>query len=109
LTNIYLHNYYYRYSEQRKQAKNLVDSANYTQAKTKLVDAITEHITLYPDSDTKRDFNFGEKIIMQHALNHLNTVIDLSDPIYFDSIALGTKHQSDIVKDSLLMTPKLQY
>ena len=108
MTSILLHEYYYRFKEHRKQAKTLVDNQDYTLALSKLTAAIQEHETKYPDSDTRRDFNFGEKIMMKHAKNHLEAVIDHNDPSYMDGDG-NIKHQSDIVKEALERVPKQDY
>jgi hypothetical protein len=105
LTSLLLYNYYYRYREKRKQVKNLVDSNNNVGAKTMLESAITEHNSFY--NNGKKDFNYGEKIMMEHAKRHLDDVIDKNDPEFLDGITI--KHHSDIVKSALLQTPKTEY
>ena len=108
MTNLIIHEYYYRYREKRKLIKNqLVDIGNYQTAKTQLENALTEHLTKFPTADTRRDFNYGEKIMVNHALAHLNTVIEQNDPEFFDNGVI--KHQSDIVKEALLQNPKTDY
>jgi hypothetical protein len=108
LTNILLYGYYYRFKEHRKQIKNLVDTGqDYTLALSKLTTAIQEHNTKYPNNN-KRDFNFGEKITMEHAKDHLEAVIDKNDPSFIDSNG-NIKHQSDLVKEGLLHQPKQDY
>ena len=108
MTNHLLYSYYYRFREHRKQTKILVDSGNYQEAKTKLEAAIAEHENKYSES-TKRDFNYGEKLMMNHAKRHLDTVIDKNDPPFVESTTGETKHQSDTVKEALLQTPKQDY
>jgi hypothetical protein len=106
MTNLLVHNYYYRYREKRKQIKEqLIDTENYEEAKTRLEEAITEHETKYPV--LQRDFNYGERLVMDHALRHLNTVIGQNDPGFTDNGQI--KHQSDIVKEVLLQNPKSDY
>lgn len=107
--NLLLHNYYYRYRQKRQLVKALVESLNYTQAKTDLEASILEQETFYPNMEITRDFNFGENIMQKHALAHLNTVIDDNDPPYLDRSTQETKHQSDIVKDTLDRIPKQDY
>ena len=105
---IILHNYYYRYRTVRKDVvKPLVDSTNYNTAKTVLENAIDEQTDFYPAF--KKDFNYGEKIMMDHALNHLNAVINKNDPPYIDTATGTIKHHSDKVKSALLQTPKKDY
>lgn len=105
---IILHNYYYRYRTVRKDVvKPLVDSTNYNTAKTVLENAIQEQNIFYPNMDIKKDFNYGEKIMMEHAKRHLDAVIDKNDPEFLDNGII--KHQSDIVKSALLQTPKTEY
>ena len=112
LTNILFYENYYKYREVRKQTKTLVDATNYTDAKTKLDSAIAEHTTKYGSTQSMKlsrpDFNYGERIAMQHAQRHLNTVIDKNDPpfIYEDG---STGHHSDIVKQALSHIPKSDY
>ena len=106
--NILINNYYYRYRQQRKNCKSLVDAQNYTQARTQLQNMIAEHIQKYPDSATKRDFNYGEKLIIQHALNHINATIRKNDPPFIDHTG-ELKHQSDIVKSALVEVPDQTY
>lgn len=104
-----MHILYYRYSSIRKDVvKPLVDNSQYQTAKTQLEDAITEHNNFFPDLNTQRNFNFGEKIIMEHAKNHLDSVISDIDPPFIDSDG-QIKHQSDIVKEALVYTPKQDY
>ena len=69
--NIIINNYYYRYRQQRKNCKDLVDANNLQQAKTILQNSIIEHQNTFPNSDTRRDFNWEEKLKMKHALDHL--------------------------------------
>ena len=105
MTSFLYYQYYYRYREKRKQVKNLVDSNNNVGAKTMLESAITEHNSFY--NNGKKDFNYGEKLMMDHAQRHLDTVINQNDPEFFDNGIV--KHQSDIVKDALLRVPKSDY
>lgn len=86
----------------------MVDATNYQTARTNLQNSLAEHIQKYPNADTRRDFNFGEKTLIIHALNHLNAVINKNDPPYKDENGI-TKHQSDIVNSTLLETPKQDY
>jgi hypothetical protein len=111
MPGVLVYGYYYRYRSVRKdKIKPLVDSENYVQAKTELENALTEHTTYYGSTpDTKKDFNYGEKITLQHSLAHLNVVIDQNDPGFIDSETGQTKHQSDIVKSALLHVPKSDY
>ena len=107
-TSLLVYNYYYRYREHRKQTKVLVDAAEYVEAKTKLEAAIAEYNNKYSGSE-RRDFNYGEKLMMNHAKSHLDAIIDQNDPSFIDSATGETKHQSDIVKEALLQTPKQSY
>ena len=102
MTSYLFYNYYYRYREKRKQAKNLVDSTQYIDARTRLENDIIEHESFYPNN--KPDFNHNEKLLMIHAVNHLNPTINKNDPIFFDENG-NTRHQSDIVKEALLQSP----
>lgn len=109
--NLFIHEYYYRYRQYRKQIKDIVDAANYIDARNQLNAAIAEHEAKYPFEEfleQKRDFNFGERSLMVHANNHLNTVIDDNDPAYLD-IDNTIKHHSDIVRQELLAVPKPDY
>lgn len=109
MTNYLYYNYYYRYRELRKQIKTIVDNQSYIEAKTKLETAIAEHQSKFPDSDTRLDFNYGEKIIMNHALAHINTVINNNDPSFINSNDGTIGQHSDIVKSALVYTPKSDY
>lgn len=110
MTNLLLHNYYYRYREKRLLIKNqLVDTGNYEEARTQLQATISEHELKFPAAETRKDFNYGEQIMMEHALRHLNAVIDRDDPEYFDTQIGQIKHQSDIVKEALERVPKSDY
>ena len=82
MTNHLLYSYYYRFREHRKQVKILVDSEDYQEARDKLEAAITEHENKYSES-TKRDFNYGERLMMDHSKDHLDTVIDNNDPPFY--------------------------
>ena len=104
-----LHEYYYRYRQQRKLVKDIVDVGNYQAAKTKLETTIAEFDIKYPAVLNKRDFNYGEKLIMNHANRHLDTVIDKNDPPFVESTTGEIQNQSDIVKEVLLQTPKKDY
>jgi hypothetical protein len=115
LTDLLLYGYYYRYRELRKQVKALVDVADYIEAKVDLDAALVEHLAKYGDlPEQRRDFNYGERIAMQHAKNHLDTaVIDQGDPSFIIDLMDGspttTGHHSDIVKEALLHVPKTDY
>lgn len=75
-------------------------------AKALLENIIDEYNNKYPpDNENKKDFNYGEKLLMNHALNHLNAVINKNDPPYIDSNGI-TRHQSDIVKNALVEIPE---
>ena len=107
MTNLLLHNYYYRYRGQRKLVRDIiVGTGDFVGAKTKLDSVIIEYNSKYSGSD-KKDFNYGEKIMLIHARDHLNAVIDKNDPGFFDNGVL--KHHSDIVKEGLLRVPKSDY
>lgn len=113
MTNILYYNNFYRYRESRKQIKNIVDTANFVEAKTRLDELIAEHELNYPT--LKRDFNYGERIMMEHAQRHLEAVIDQNDPTFGltspDDIttSIGTGKHSDKVKEALLQNPKSEY
>ena len=113
LTNVALYSYYYRYREIRKQCKTLVDTSDYQNAKTKLDSAIAEHHTKYGPTKTmkleKPDFNYGERIAMEHAQRHLNTVINEDDPEFYEADMITLRHQSDMVKQALTHIPKSDY
>ena len=104
LNNIFYYSYFYRYREKRKQIKAVVD-IDFVAAKNMLDAAIAEHISFFPN--LKKDFNYGERLMMEHANRHLETVIDKNDPAYDDNGII--KHQSDIVKEALLRVPKTDY
>jgi ribosomal protein L22 len=114
LTSILLHNYYYRYSQQRKNVKQEIENGNYVQAKNQLDNVITEHQSKFPNAETRKDFNYGEKLILTQAKNHIqealidenNPDLYLVDPIT-NVVTLG-KH-SDQVKKILSHTPKQSY
>ena len=106
MTNILYHNYFYRYREARKQIKAVADTANYVEAKTRLDALIAEHESNYPI--LAKDFNFGERLMMEHAQRHLQTVIDKNDPEFVDMNG-NIGHQSDIAKEALLQVPKTDY
>ena len=103
-----MYNYFYRYRQIRKNIKDIVDTNNFVGAQTQLNNIIAEFETKFPDSDTRRDYNFGEKIMMVHAKNHLNVVIDKNDPSFINEDGT-TGHHSDIVKEGLLRAPKTDY
>jgi len=117
LTNILLHNYYYRYSQYRKNVKQDVDSANYAAAKTQLDNIITEHETKFPDTETRKDFSFGERNILIRARNHIQQiVIEHGNPNYYDvdydesnNYTVTIKPHSEKVKEILNSVPKTNY
>lgn len=96
------------YEAYRSRIKNIVDTANYNTAKTELENVITEHDTWLGQLGNPLNRIYGENIMMKHALRHLNTVIDKSDPEFMDENG-NIKHQSDIVKEALLREPKTDY
>jgi hypothetical protein len=98
-----------RYINIRTQIKTLVDNKDYQTAKTTIQNILNEINNRYPDADTTKGIIYGEKITIRHALNHLNAVIDKNDPSFIDFSNGEVKHQSDIVKDTLLYTPKMDY
>jgi hypothetical protein len=81
-----LYGYYYRYGEHRKQVNNLLLAANLTEAKSKLDFSLTEHNTKYPIAflQTRKDFNYGEYLTMEHAKRHLDMVVIDGDIPYVD-------------------------
>ena len=107
--NLLLHNYYYRYRQKRQLIKTLVEAENYAQSKTDLETDIAEQESFYPDIQNSLDFNYGENILLKHALTHLDTVIDDNDPTYVNRTTQETKNQSDIVKEALDATPLNDY
>jgi hypothetical protein len=115
MTNLLVYNYYYRYKQFRKNIKdNLVDAQNYVEARNQLQNIIAEHQSKFPDSDTRRDFNFGEKIIMEHAKRHLNEYVDATEKgvllppvLKMDGITIET--QEEIIKNILLYQGKADY
>lgn len=114
MTNfIITYQYYYRYREARKQVKNLVDSADYSGAKIKLDSAIAEHETKYGTTQSMKlnrpDFNYGERIAMEHPARHLDAVITQNDPSFVEADGVTLGHHSDIVKQGLLHVPKTDY
>lgn len=102
MVNILIHEYYYRYRQFRKNIKNTVDSANYVQARTELTNLITEHESKFPDSDSTKDFNWGEKIMMTHAKRHVDAILTQDVSGYLDI-------HIDTVKDALVRVPKSDY
>jgi hypothetical protein len=78
--------------------------------KTDLEKLIAEHDEIYPPAqlETKRDYYYGEMLMLNHARNHLNVVIDKNDPEFIDNNG-NIKHQSDIVKEALQRIPKTDY
>ena len=117
MVNLLIHENYYRYREKRKQIKqNLVDIGDYQTAKSELEAAITEHKTKYPnimDEGEEEDFNFGERLIMDHALEHLDVITEKGDLEYYVvNEGDGTrtkKHQNDLVKSILVQVPPPTY
>lgn len=83
--------------------------SNYQQVKTNLENMLNEHLSKYPNSEIQKDFNFGEKSIIKHALDHINVVISHNDPEYEDTNTGQIKHQSDTVKESLDETTRTNY
>lgn len=108
-----MHNYYYRYSQHRKNVKQNIDTANYTEAKTQLDNIITEHESKFPDAETKKDFNYGEKLILTQARNHIQeALINENNPdLYFvdDNFNRTLGKHSDQVNQILSQTPKSDY
>jgi ribosomal protein L22 len=113
LTSILLHNYYYRYSQQRKNVKQDVQNGNYVTAKNQLDNVIAEHESKFPNSETKKDFNYGEKLILVQARNHIQeALINENNPdLYFvdDNFNRTLGKHSDQINQILEQIPKYNY
>lgn len=105
-----LQNHHNGYRLRKENIKRKVDLQNYQTAKTELENTITEQESSYSYTFINKKKEYGENIILKHALNHLNEVIDKEDPSFIDTSNNGEiKHHSDIVKDALLREPKSDY
>ena len=92
----------------RENIKREVDLSNYQAAKTELQNEIIKHQSSFGYIYSNRKEKYGERLIMNHSLNHLNAVINKNDPSYIDGNG-QVKHQSDIVKSSLQEVPEQNY
>lgn len=110
MTNILLHEYYYRYRQQRKEIKDLLDTNNFEEARTKLNAVLAEHESKYPweSVDARRDFNFGESIILRHAKRHLDHALDVRNSEFQDENG-NIFHLTDKVKRQILDAVKSDY
>ncbi len=98
------------YSLQKESIKRKVDLQNYETAKTELESTIAEQESSYSYTFINKKKQYGDNIILKHALNHLNEVIDKEDPSFIDTSNNGEiKHHSDIVKEALQREPKSDY
>lgn len=110
MTNLIIHEYYYRYQEQRKQIKNILDSGNFEEARTKLNTVLAEHQSKYPwqSVNTRKDFNFGESIILRHAKKHLDFAIDVQNNTFQDENG-NIFYLTDKVKRQIIDAVKPDY
>lgn len=75
LTNLLLHNYYYRGKSQRKIIRDLVSTDNIAEAQTRLNAAITEHdnyITSSNIPNTGDTFTSVDNLSLHHCKDHLD-------------------------------------
>lgn len=80
MPNIILHGFYYRYREERKQIKNLVQSENYVDAKNKIDITIIEHDDYIQNRNITNDgnnFTSDDNFSLYHARKHLDGVLQL--------------------------------
>lgn len=96
------------YDSARAKIKDVVDTEDYLAAKTELDILVQEHATWLTELGNPKNRVYGEQLMLEHALAHLNTVIDMDDPEFINGDG-STGHQSDIVKQALLQEPKLDY
>ena len=101
------------YQSSRAHLKDTID-IDINATKTELERIITEHDEIYPpeELEIKRDYNYGQKIILERARNHIQeAVIDLGNPNYYE-VNGGTfeiKPHSEKVKEILGYIPKSDY
>ena len=107
----------FRYKQIRKQIiKSIVETGNYSQALDSLNATLTEQSNYYTDSliNQRKDFQYGEKIQMEQARNHLEQiVIGHNNPNYqavdHETGIVTIKPHSEKVKQILGNTPKTDY
>lgn len=74
MTNLLVHEYYYRYREHRKQIKNLVQSTNYQEARNRIDAVIAEHDNYMNNRGIANDgisFTSLDNLSLKHASDHL--------------------------------------
>ena len=110
MTNLLLHNYYYRYKEHRKQLKNNINVDDFTGAKAILDSVVAEHDNKYPLGlmMSRVDFNLGEHFILYHAKRHIDEYILNGDSPYIDKDG-NPKTQKDNILEILELSPKQDY
>ena len=95
MTNLLIHNYYYRAKSYKQLVKTLIQvDNNIEEAKNKLEVAIQEHdnyITARNISREENNFTIDDNLSLHHAKDHL---------VSFDST--GQQHQKSATIDALL-------
>lgn len=95
------------YNSHRSHIKDIVDTGQNVTAKAELETLVQEHETWLVELGNPKNRIYGEQLMMNHALSHLNTVINDAN------IGLNTNQiinqQIDIVKEALLREPKADY
>jgi hypothetical protein len=101
------------YESHRAHIKDIVDTGQNIIAKTQLETMIQEHSSWLTELGNPKNRIYGEQLMMEHALRHLDSIIEQHDPQTTDSPFTDSdgqvKHQSDIVKETLLKEPKSDY
>lgn len=75
-----MYGYYYKYGEERKQIKNLVQSDAYTEARNRIDTVIAEHDNYMNSRNIPNDrnsFTSADNLSLKHASDHL-----VNAPIY---------------------------
>lgn len=79
MTNLLLHEYYYRGKSQRQLVKTLIESNDITNAQIKLIAAITEHDNYINSRGITNDgttFTSVDNLSLHHAKDHLDSFQD---------------------------------
>lgn len=74
-----LYTYYYKYKDERKVIKNLVESDNVEVASIQINDVITEHDTYVNERGIQNDgnnFTSIDNLKLHHAKLHLDSLVD---------------------------------
>lgn len=81
MTSYLYYQYFYKYRDQRKYIKNLVESDNILSASTRLNDVISEDDNYIIQKNVTTEFAILDNMSLHHARDHLNEFQNNSEQI----------------------------